>query len=397
MKKPLPKPDEQREKRAGAVRAFAGTPTSVDVANRSFDIVVTTETPVRTWISDPRITGNDLDNVDCSSIEVDEVLVAAGLDMSRAFRMPLIDSHDTYSGIDKIIGKIDNLRVEGNQVVATPTLTRARADLMPDIADGFYGQISAGYTPLVTEIVEREGQVPLAMVTKWVLTEASLVAVGADPNSFIRSAGPGPTPTVTYRALPKTPTKETTMATKKTTNAARKRADDGTAAGAPDIDAIVQQAEDAVAAAETAVSAVDDAVSNSSDVSDETMERARGLRARLRAADDEDMNGDDASGDNASGDTSDADAADQKATDEARSIARSYGLTKLVDDMVKLGARSDEVKRSLRTAISAKTTTVTTPTASITQKERAAGAKEEVSDFARQRTAFNKLNNANRK
>ncbi|MEE9983287.1 hypothetical protein [Agrobacterium pusense] len=144
-KTPTSQPTDQRAPRPGSVRAFVGAPTSVDEATRSFDIVITTETPVRRCLPDPRQPVPIPDNVDASYIKVDEVLVAAGVDLSRAPRMPLIDCHDTYSGIEKILGKIDDVRVEGDAVVGRASLARKHAELLPDIIDGYFGQISAGY------------------------------------------------------------------------------------------------------------------------------------------------------------------------------------------------------------------------------------------------------------
>lgn len=73
-------PAAQRHERSGSVRAFAWNPTSVDEATRSFDITITTETPVRRWLPDPRQPDPIPDSMDCSYIEVDEVLVASGVD-----------------------------------------------------------------------------------------------------------------------------------------------------------------------------------------------------------------------------------------------------------------------------------------------------------------------------
>jgi hypothetical protein len=137
---------EKRHERPFSVRAFAGSPTSVNSDTRSFDIVITTETPVRTWIPDPRVV--DVETQDCSYIEVDEVLLTEGLDYSRTPRMPLLDSYDSYSSIDKIAGKIEQVRAEGQSVVGRAFLTSKRADILPDIADRFYGQCSAGYCVL---------------------------------------------------------------------------------------------------------------------------------------------------------------------------------------------------------------------------------------------------------
>lgn len=345
--------NEKRHERDFSTRAFAGTPTSVDPDTRSFDIVITTETPVRTWIPDPRIV--DVETQDCSYIEVDEVLLTEGLDYSRTPRMPLLDSHDSYSSIDKVAGKITDVRAEGQSVVGRAFLTSKRADILPDIADGFYGQCSAGYCVLEYEITERPDMVPLAVAKRWLLTEASLVAVGADPNSFIRSAGAPAAPKVTFHPLPKS--QERNMKNMKR-GLGRKRADKGTTPDAPALDDVVAQAEDAVAAAEAAVDALDEAVSAAGDDADgEIMERAAALRSRFRAAEDEadpdaDKKPDDEDSTRAEGDDGDEMSDDDKKDiDAVRTSARAYGLTKLVDSMAALGFRASKIKKSLRKKI----------------------------------------------
>ncbi|MGN8152526.1 hypothetical protein ACTJK5_09655 [Agrobacterium sp. 22094] len=366
---------EKRHERGYSVRAFAGAPTSIDPETRSFDIVITTETPVRTWIEDPRITNPETQN--CSSIEVDEVLLTEGLDYSRTPRMPLIDSHDTYSSIDKIAGKITDVRAEGQSIVGRAFLTSKRADILPDIADGFYGNISAGYCVLEWDITDRENNVPLAVAKRWMLTEASFVAVGADPNAFVRSAGAAPAPKVTYRALPKYRTQEKTMKNLKR-GLGRKRADEGTAPDAPALDDVVAQAEDAVAAAEAAIDALDEAVSAAGDdAGDELMERAAALRSRFRAAEDEadpdaDKKPDDEDGTRADGDDEDMTEKEKDEVDAVRSIARSYGLTKLVDDMVKLGSRASQIKSAVRSKIAGGANQAATPAAVVKPAQRAA-------------------------
>lgn len=316
-------PADQRAPRPGSVRAFAGAPTSVDEATRSFDIVITTETPVRRCLPDPRQPVPIPDDMDASYIEVDEVLVAAGVDLSRAPRMPLIDCHDTYSGIEKILGKIDDVRVEGAAVVGRASLARKHAELLPDIIDGYFGQISAGYDYDLrrdTELVEREGEVPLLLVKRWLLTEGSLVPVGADPNSFIRSLhGSAPSPSVRSAESPKTQEKKM------------------------DIESLVKAAEEAVASAEEAIGAAEDAIP------EELVERIRALRGaraeeETAAAEEEKADGERAEGD----EKPDADEAEVEAV---RSIAKSYGLEKVVTDMRALGARATDIKSAVAKTI----------------------------------------------
>ncbi|TBY57986.1 hypothetical protein E0H39_29665 [Rhizobium leguminosarum bv. viciae] len=365
--------NEKRHERGFSTRAFAGSPTSVDPETRSFDIVITTETPVRTWIPDPRIT--DVETQDCSYIEVDEVLLTEGLDYSRTPRMPLLDSHDSYSSIDKIAGKIEQVRAEGQSVIGRASLTSKRADILPDIADGFYGQCSAGYCVLEYEITERPDMVPLAVAKRWLLTEASLVAVGADPNSFIRSAGAPAAPKVIFHALPKS--QERNMKNLKR-GLGRKRADEGTSPDAPALDDVIAQAEDAVAAAEAAVDALDAAVSAAGDdAGDDVMERAAALRSRFRAAEDEtdpdaDKKPAEEDGTRADGDDEDMTEKEKEEVDAVRSIARSYGLTKLVDDMVKLGSRAAQIKTAVRSKIAGGANQSATPAAVVKPAQRAA-------------------------
>lgn len=109
-------------------RAFARVPASVDVDKKSFGIVISTETPVRTSIRNPDQPKEDADD---AYIEVDEVLLASGLDFSRTVGMPLVDCHDTFSGVNTILGKVDDVRSVGSEVHGTAVLNSRNADLSP--------------------------------------------------------------------------------------------------------------------------------------------------------------------------------------------------------------------------------------------------------------------------
>ncbi|MEP0510170.1 MAG: hypothetical protein ABJD38_15770 [Aurantimonas coralicida] len=78
----------------------AGT---VHVAERTFEFVAATENPVRTWIPNP--SGKLDENGLWVQIEVDEILLMSGLDLSRAVGMPLVDSHNTFS-VDNTLGSV---------------------------------------------------------------------------------------------------------------------------------------------------------------------------------------------------------------------------------------------------------------------------------------------------
>lgn len=108
---------------------------------------------------------------------------------------------------------------------------------------------------------------------------------------------------------------------------------------------LVEAAEAAAEVVDEAVIAVEAAIEELGDtVPDEILERARKLRneteeeeeQRGKRNDDED---------------------DKKEAEEiraARSIAKSYGLTKAVDDLIALGTRSKDLKASIRSAIMSK-------------------------------------------
>ncbi|MGO7115580.1 hypothetical protein ACCS79_03610 [Rhizobium johnstonii] len=307
-------------------RAFAGISTSVDFERRSFPIVIATETPCRTWIPNPAILNPETE--DCSFIEVDEVLPVDTMDYSRTLRMPLLDSHDSYTGIAKILGRIDNVRpeitAEVRQIVGDAVLPKSREALLSDVQDGFFTQISAGYVVHEYELTERPGDVPIARATRWTLLEGSIVAVGADPNASVRGKRTFPMPTFKGRASEgnNSPPEEKKM----------------------DLEELV---DNAVTALDAVVDATDEGAS------DEAAARAaklRKLRADFEA--EPDKKDENADGARAEDDAALTDA-EKKDIEAVRSIAAPYGKTKLVDDLVKLGSRAASIKKAVRSAIEA--------------------------------------------
>jgi hypothetical protein len=310
-KKPTPQQGQQRSH--VRTRAFAGAPTTVSEDGRRFDIVIYTETPCRTRILDPR---TDV------YIDADEVLLASGLDLSQSPRMPLVNNHDSYGDIrSTVLGRIDDIRIEGQTVVGRATLSNLHKDLGPDIAEGFLGNISATYYADQYEIQDRAGDVPLAIAHRTVLLDGSFVPVGADPNTSVRGQNGRTFPAPKMRS--QTPAQETVM----------------------------DELETAVAAAEEAIAALDEAVAAAGDTADaELLERARAVR---EIADEEDPDKLKDEGARAEGD--DLTEEEKKKEDEEirglRSIASTYGLSKTVDDLKKLGARAKDIKVAVRNAI----------------------------------------------
>lgn len=331
-------------------RAFARVPASVDVDMKSFGIVISTETPVRTSIRNPeqpKVYAAD------AYIEVDEVLLASGLDFSRTVGMPLVDCHDTFSGVNTILGKVDDVRSVGSEVHGTAVLNSRNADLITDINDGHYNQISAGYGVNSYEIEHREGDVPLAYATSWTLYEASLVAVGADPNASVRSAARTiPAPTISFRNKPAKAAKPKANSTRNQRKLETRTMDE------TKLEELITVAENAIAAVEDAVVEVEDAVAELGDeVPEDLIERARKLRnededkeqrkRKKRADEDQDEPKDERKKRQDEED-------EQKEVEELRSLARSYGLQKIVSDMRTLNASVRQIRSALANAIEKK-------------------------------------------
>lgn len=351
---PRHSPDERLQPMR--TRALSRRPVSVDVDERSFSAVLTSEASVRTWIPDP----SDPEKW----LEVDEILVTSGVDLSRAPGMPLVDSHNTLS-IDNIVGVVDGIRAEelddiGSALVIDARIVPSRADLLPAIQDGFFQQLSAGYVVNEYELEEREGQgqVPLARAVRWTLIEASLVPVGADANAAVRSSPVSsyPPPIIRKRgAAPKSTLKSTPKKRSKMSISKRAKHSKREEVSAEEVEALLDAAEEAVAAAEEAVDAVEEAVDAlPDDTSDEIVERARRVRARLLSEEDAEevlATIKDAVDDKVNeGDVADD---EKKAVEEVRRLARGYGkdIVKLVDDLAALGSRSKDIRRAVRAAI----------------------------------------------
>lgn len=318
-------------------RAFAGSPTSVDAESCSFAVVMVTSTPVRRIIDDPRDPSQ--------KITVDEVIDPAGVDLTRAHGMPLVDGHKTDGGIGAILGKVDNPRLEGDQIVGDAMLASSHAHLISDIQRGFYRQGSVGYDILEAELIDGNGEVPTLLITRSMITEYSLVPVGADENSFIRGKADKPiTPKITFRAAGKEQEKPT-MTLKR-----GKRSED--------LEAVIVAAEEAVAAVDEVLAELDAA-----DTQDELVERARALRGKREYSDEEAKAEDEPKRKRADDDEAkaeeerkrkraDEDTEEDKAElENLRSAARSLGLSSIYDALRVTRAKPAQIMAALNETV----------------------------------------------
>ncbi|MCZ7484497.1 prohead protease/major capsid protein fusion protein [Rhizobium rhizogenes] len=102
--------------------------------------------------------------------------------------IPLLDGH-AQGSIRNVIGKARNIRLEGNELLADLTFSTAD-DVRPivqRVKDGTASRFSVGYRIINFED-SRTGMSRTRTATEWVLTEVSLVPLGADPNARRRGA-----------------------------------------------------------------------------------------------------------------------------------------------------------------------------------------------------------------
>lgn len=170
------------------IRAATGGPKSFDPKTRTFEFVLASEKPCRTW----RVTS------DWDFIEVDEILpMSALVDIDEFVGNGIFEDHRSWRAP---IGSIQSARIEGDKLVCTGKLS-GRDDvkqIAQDIQDGIRQAFSVGFEILKDgNPVVRAGDVDLITVKRWRAKEASLVTVPADDSAKIRSAAGARTPSRT--------------------------------------------------------------------------------------------------------------------------------------------------------------------------------------------------------
>lgn len=170
--------------RSGGI--VARTPASLNEEDRSLELVITTETPVRMFDWD---TGE----------VVPEVLLAKGCQMPR--QVPLLDTHSRWSTSD-VLGSVTGKKIEPPGIVTgtgTFSATPRADETFQKYREGHLTDFSAGYTVNdVTRVkkgekVELDGRTwkgPVNVVTSWTLKEVSCCPIGADAKAKARSDQP---------------------------------------------------------------------------------------------------------------------------------------------------------------------------------------------------------------
>jgi hypothetical protein len=113
-------------------------------------------------------------------------------------KLPIVDSHDR-STVRNVLGTVRNVRIDGTQLVGDAVFAsdEESQNAYQKLREGHLDDFSITATPNEIENIrrgetgifrEQEITGPAAIVTNWTPTDASLVAVGADETSTVRSA-----------------------------------------------------------------------------------------------------------------------------------------------------------------------------------------------------------------
>ncbi|WP_261323514.1 prohead protease/major capsid protein fusion protein [Burkholderia anthina] len=122
---------------------------------------------------------------------------------------PLLRDHDTWDGIDSVLGVVDSASLDATTGTGDATCRfSSREDVQPyfqDVVDKILRNISFGYRIYAIDMIPpgQEGNdVWIYRATDWEPYEISLVSIPADPNAIVRSEGERPVATHQQRFFP---------------------------------------------------------------------------------------------------------------------------------------------------------------------------------------------------
>ena len=148
-------------------------PTSFNADARTIEAVIASATPV------PRQDARG---------PFHEILDPAGLDIAGSRGTSVLDSHNR-SGLDAVLGTLDDIRIEGDQVIGTIRFS-SRPEIDPIVADvrsGVIQHLSVGYEVAQWREGTGGGGIRTRTAVKWTIRETSFVSVPADRTSRTRS------------------------------------------------------------------------------------------------------------------------------------------------------------------------------------------------------------------
>jgi len=159
-----------------------GVPASIDVDNRSVEVIGATEDRVKVY---------DWQR-DCV---IDEVLLMDGCQLPESRQVPLLDSHSRWSTAD-VIGSYRDITPANGSLTGRAVYSDLAEDAWKKTREGHLTDYSVGYSRdevrwieknLTESVAGREFEGPVLVVTRWTLKELSACPVGADPRAKARN------------------------------------------------------------------------------------------------------------------------------------------------------------------------------------------------------------------
>jgi phage major head subunit gpT-like protein len=148
---------------------------------KTIEVVFATEQPVVRYSWDKDGYYNEVLSIDTSSIRMERINSGA----------PVLDSHDTWSGLESQIGVVERAWIQGTELRAIVKLSERESlkEIVNDIKSGIIRNISVGYRVYKLEQTESGmNTIPTYRATDWEPYEISFVTVPADHKSGVRTA-----------------------------------------------------------------------------------------------------------------------------------------------------------------------------------------------------------------
>lgn len=177
-------PEDTLNYRQLSIRLKDGQPATLDIEDRSVEVVVATEEPVEVF--------------DYNRWEiVPEILLMSGVQLPKSRQVPLLDSHQRQD-TSNVLGSVRELKKKDSELIGRAFFSEVEEAQGPwtKIREGHITDISVGYR-LIGEpvwipegekatVAGREFTGPVSVVTKWRIKEGSIVPIGADANATVR-------------------------------------------------------------------------------------------------------------------------------------------------------------------------------------------------------------------
>jgi len=148
-------------------------------------------------------TGADVRRRDIAGDYIERLSLAPeAVDLSQFRGAPVLNNHDHYSGVEAILGVVEDASVDGTRGEAVVRFgTRPEVQgIAADVRAGVIRNVSVGYT-VETWRETRENGARVKLAERWTPREISFVPLGADPGAQVRSKTGGQMQTETNSDL----------------------------------------------------------------------------------------------------------------------------------------------------------------------------------------------------